>query len=115
MMPSYSHPQTYYEGLASSDWSVSDLVILDGAGGGLPLRRQCGGGGVENPQVFGRRRKHWKHTGMKSQINSTCICVRETIGENDYDDVDEEDDEDGSYDDVLTIQRVMELEGLILG
>lgn len=39
----------------------------------------------------------------------------ETIGENDYDDVDEEDDEDGSYDDVLTIQRVMELEGLILG
>lgn len=41
--------------------------------------------------------------------------MRETIGENDYDDVDEEDDEDGSYDDVLTIQRVMELEGLILG
>lgn len=37
------------------------------------------------------------------------------IGENDYDDVDEEEDEDGSYDDVLTIQRVMELEGLILG
>lgn len=41
--------------------------------------------------------------------------MRETIGENDYDDVDEEGDEDGSYDDVLTIQRVMELEGLILG
>lgn len=41
--------------------------------------------------------------------------MRETIGENDYDDVDEEEDEDGSYDDVLTIQRVMELEGLILG
>lgn len=41
--------------------------------------------------------------------------MRETIGENDYDNVDEEDDEDGSYDDVLTIQRVMELEGLILG
>lgn len=114
-MPSYSHPQTYCEGLASSDWSVSDLVILDGAGGGLPLRRQCGGGGVENPQVFGRLRRHWKHTGMWSEINSICICVRETISENDYDDVDEEDDEDGSYDDVLTIQRVMELEGLILG
>lgn len=41
--------------------------------------------------------------------------MRETIGENDYDDVDEEEDEDGSYDDVLTIQRVMELEGFILG
>lgn len=41
--------------------------------------------------------------------------MRETIGKNDYDDVDEEEDEDGSYDDVLTIQQVMELEGLILG
>lgn len=55
----------YGDRLASINRLVSDLIVLDGAGGGVPLHRQRRDGGIENPQVSRRLRKHCGST----QIN----------------------------------------------
>lgn len=57
--------EAYCERLASSSRCVGDLIVLDGAGGGVPLHRQRSGGGVEDPQVSRRLRKHCGSTQIR--------------------------------------------------